>query len=88
MISGVTGNIEFDQNGNRKNFLLQLLDVGFMEVHSRIGNWSEATGKLDLESEYKTDSGAFSVLRDSDELVDITKRPMRITAVLVRPQTH
>ena len=76
-ISGVTGNIEFDMLGNRRNFLVQLLDVGLMEVHSRVGNWSHVRGELVLEADYKkTKDGAIESLESPNELVDIRKRSM------------
>ena len=66
---------------------MQLLDVGFREVHNRLGNWSEASGQLMMEPEYSrtTDdaSGAESDSSEANERADIRKRPMRITAVLV-----
>ncbi|XP_063715988.1 glutamate receptor 2-like [Symsagittifera roscoffensis] len=90
-IPGVTGNIEFDREGNRKSFQVQLLDVGFREVHNRLGNWSEASGQLMMEPEYSrtTDdaSGPESDSSEANERADIKKRPMRITAVLSKPFT-
>ncbi len=41
---GVTGNIEFTEVGLRKNYQLQILDVGFTWVNSRIANWSDDSG--------------------------------------------
>ena len=90
-ISGVTGNIEFGLNGTRRNFQVQLLDVGFLEVHSRVGNWSESSGRLILEPEYsRLNEGGVNgegVIKNNasvDDIVDVRRRAMRITAVMVR----
>ena len=81
---GITGNIEFDMLGNRRNFLVQLLDVGLMEVHSRVGNWSDIRGELVLEPDYKkTKNGALEREETPNQIVDIRRRSMRVTAVMV-----
>ena len=73
---GVTGNIEFTEVGLRKNYQLQILDVGFQQVHSRIANWSDQTG---LIFERSGNEGSSSKLAPSPQL-------MRVTTVAVSEQ--
>ena len=73
-MKGVTGNIEFTSVGLRKNYQLQILDVGFQTVHSKIADWSDQTGLVFEEG--------------SENGVSIANGPtpgiMRVTTVLVR----
>lgn len=40
---GLSGNIQFDQNGNRENFELEIIEL-FEEGISKIGSWNSTTG--------------------------------------------
>ncbi|XP_075243101.1 glutamate receptor 1-like isoform X2 [Convolutriloba macropyga] len=74
-LNGVTGNIQFNEMGLRRNYQLQILDVGFMQVHSRIANWSDQTGLM-----FEDTDGP-----EGENKLRPSPNHMRVTTVLSEP---